>query len=229
MSLIASEKGGKDFDPIPAGMHQAVCYGIYDLGTQPSNNPAFSDAHKVLLTFELPHERGDFEKDGIMSNQPRVSSKEYTLSIGDKANLKRDLVSWRGREFTKEEKANFDISVLAGVNCQINLVHKVSGKGTTYANITSISPLSKGMTKVEPENPICIYTMPDEGNIVIPETVPEWIAKKIMASIEYQEFMNPTASKASAPVAPAPTAPAAEEDDEDSMPFWSVLTHNPNP
>ena len=159
------------------------------LGVQPSNNPAFSDAHKVLLTFELPHERIDFEKDGVTTNQPRVSSKEYTLSIGDKANLKRDLVSWRGREFTPEEKESFDISVLAGVNNQINIVHKVSGKGTTYANITSISPLSKGMTKAAPENPICIYMLPDEGNIVIPETVPEWIAKKIMASLEYQEFL----------------------------------------
>ena len=217
MSLTASAKGGTDYDPIPAGMHQSVCFGIYDLGVQPSNNPAFSDAHKVLLTFELPHERMDFEKDGVTTNQPRVSSKEYTLSIGDKANLKRDLVSWRGREFTPEEKESFDISVLAGVNNQINIVHKVSGKGTTYANITSISPLSKGMTKAAPENPICIYMLPDEGNIVIPETVPEWIAKKIMASLEYQEFLNPTADKAGASEPSKPAFDANEETEE--VPF----------
>ena len=120
---------GTDYDPIPAGMHQSVCFGIYDLGVQPSNNPAFSDAHKVLLTFELPHERMDFEKDGVTTNQPRVSSKEYTLSIGDKANLKRDLVSWRGREFTPEEKESFDISVLAGNNLRQHHQHQSSLKG----------------------------------------------------------------------------------------------------
>jgi len=194
---VASAKGGSDFQPVPAGIHHAVCYAVIDLGTQPSTNPAFKAARKVLLIFELPEERGDFEKDGKTENKPRVISKEYTLSIGTKANLRRDLESWRGRPFTKEEAAGFEVGVLVGVNCQLNITHKEASNGNTYANITAIVPLGKTTPKLKPENPTVKWDMPNSGLITIPTNVPEWIQKKIENSEEYQEQLHPQARPAS--------------------------------
>jgi hypothetical protein len=80
--------------------------------------------------------------------RPFTASKKYTLSLHEKANLYKDLVSWRGRAFTPEERAGFDLEKLIGVNCQIQIVHVTKGD-KTYANITSIVPLAKGMAKMD--------------------------------------------------------------------------------
>ena len=199
MAIIAKASGGSDFQPVPVGIHHAVCYSVIDLGTQPSNNPQFGDARKVLLIFELPEERGDFTQDGQTENKPRVISKEYTLSIGAKANLRRDLESWRGRPFTKEEASGFDVTVLAGVNCQLNITHKEAGSGKIYANITAIVPLGKSTPKLKAENDVVVWSMPNDGTIVLPDNVPEWIAKKVEASAEYQEQIHGVKPAASRP------------------------------
>jgi hypothetical protein len=112
MPIIASDKGGSDFEPIPAGSHQAVCYGVVDLGTQMSNNPQFADARKVCILWELPQERGKFkdkEDQSKMVDRPRAISAVYTLSLGTKANLRKVLESWRAKQFTEDELKGFDI------------------------------------------------------------------------------------------------------------------------
>ena len=42
--------------------------------------------------------------------------------------------------------------------------------------ITAITPLPKGMQRRNPENELCLY---DIGTGSIPETIPEWVRKKI--------------------------------------------------
>jgi len=61
------------------------------------------------------------------------------LSLHEKSNLGMDLVSWRGRPFTEQEKQGFDITKLIGVPCQINVMHNDSGK----EKISSVMPLGK--------------------------------------------------------------------------------------
>ena len=34
MGLTVSDTGGGSYDPVPAGVHKAICYALYDLGTQ---------------------------------------------------------------------------------------------------------------------------------------------------------------------------------------------------
>ena len=46
----------------------------------------------------------------------------------EKANLSKDLTSWRGRPFTEDEKKGFDISNLVGKVCQINVIEGNNGK-----------------------------------------------------------------------------------------------------
>lgn len=197
MGINASESSGTKFEPLPQGVHNAICYAMYDLGTQHTEYKGEAkQTHQVLLMWEVPSERIEIEKDGQKVNMPRVISKKYTLSLGEKANLRRDLQGWRGRAFTAEELANFDITKILGVSCMIQVLHTVAKNGNTYANITSIMPLMKGAPSVINESPLRFYSIPDHGGS-IPEGTPKWVAEMIRASIEW-ESITPASEPVSA-------------------------------
>lgn len=217
MPITASAQSGAKFDPIPAGLHHAICYGIIDVGTQPSGSPQFKDARKVVFLFELPEERINIDGKDL----PRGTSAKFTLSLGDKSKLRPALQSWRGRPFTPEELNGFDITKVLGANAYLNLVHEHKGD-KTYVNVTTINPLPKGMAKRSPENALVSWSIDDQppGPIVPPENIPGWIAEMITKSKEYQERLNQ----------PAPTKPAAQSgggggsspsmnDDDSDVPF----------
>lgn len=187
----ATNNGG-DFTPVPAGVHHAVCYQVLDIGTQPAfgNFPA---RRKVMIVWELPHEKIMVKaKDGSAIEMPRAISKDYTLSTDKKANLRKDLESWRGRPFTAEEATAFEVGNLIGANCQLSVVHKPSADGSKiYANVNALMPLAKGMVKLNPENPTLVFDLPPEGPITFPAGIPEWIQNKIKNCEEYVDRVNP--------------------------------------
>jgi len=175
MGLTASDLGGGDFTPIPQGMHQAICTGIYDLGTQ-FNEHFGKRQHKVLFCWELPFVRGEFERDGKMMDLPRAISKEYTLSLNDKANLRKELETWRGKTFTLEELKGFDIERVLGISCTLQILHRTKNE-KTYANIVAIMPVGDPSQVSAPENPLRFFSF--EDNDPIPDGAPSWIADKI--------------------------------------------------
>jgi len=136
----------KDFEPIPMGMQQAVCVGNHDLGMQEGFKGKLQ--HKVALVWELAERRTE----GEFAGQPFIVTKTYTATLNERGNLSKDLESWRGKAFTDEERAGFQLDVLAGVNCNLNLVEKQSRNGRTYVNVAGIMPLHKGQKKIEAEN-----------------------------------------------------------------------------
>ncbi len=247
MAIIASSQGGSSTprEPIPAGAHAARCYSIIDLGT---SEQVISGKQKVVrkirITFELPTERRVFNED--KKEQPCVTSKEFTLSLADKSNLRAFLRSWRGKDFTEQEAAAFDVAKLIGAPCLLNIIH-VAGKtnpSKMYDEISSVSPLPKGMVCPPQENPSFEFSV-SEWNQKAFEEMPQFLREKIMASFEFRELMaqgiarpvtagHNAAFPAAAPVAPAP-APAArvvaptpppapapfidEDDDSDPLPF----------
>ena len=77
MGLTARDKGGGDFEPISEGMHHAVCWGIFDIGTQHNDN-FNKDAHKVVVYWELPNERLTLEVDGVEKDVPARKCNVYT-------------------------------------------------------------------------------------------------------------------------------------------------------
>ena len=127
---------GSSFVPCPAGLHQAVACDIIDLGNVESQ---FGVKHKVTLVFQVNEPMDD--------GRPFLVQRRYTLSLDQKASLRKDLESWRGRPFTADELKGFDLEKLLGVNCQLNIQH-TDRDGSTYANITAIVPLSRGMAKM---------------------------------------------------------------------------------
>ena len=206
ITVTASSSGQKS-DPVPAGTHHAVCYGVVAVGTQPSQQ--YTPRPKVVIAFELPGERIEIKGKDL----PRGISKRYTLSLNEKASLRKDLQSWRGRPFTSAELAGFDVSKLIGANCLLSVLHQ-DRAGATYANISTISSLPKGMKVLPPENPALYFNVVEAiaaakksglRDINWPDDLPAWIEKLCCESEEYKAFVMGT------PNAEPPDAPAEED------------------
>ena len=183
-------KTSPKIDPIPQDSHHAICYGVLDLGSHYKEGQWAGVKHEVLILFELPNQRIEIEKDGEKVNLPRAQSQTYTYSMSDRANLRKDLQTWRGKNFTDLEAADFDLKELLGSNCILHVLHRTSkSTGNIYASIESITKLMPGMDKKTPENPTVYFSF-DNGIDSIPETAPPWVIEKIKSSDEYSYIMD---------------------------------------
>lgn len=190
----------------PAGNHIARCYSMVHIGTlddeymgQPRKT------NKVRLTWELPNEKHIFREEN--GPEPFVVSKEYTLSMGEKSNLRKDLESWRGKAFSEDEAKAFDVTVLTGVPCMINVIHKDSSTGKTHARVTGVTPLPKGIDCPEQINPSFEFNF-DEGFENL-ESLPDWLKDKIKSSYEFKSKMGITQAEDI----------KSTEDEDDDLPF----------
>lgn len=181
MALIARDKGGGDFEPVNEGTHPAICIGVFDIGTHYDETYG-KEKHECIFMWELPLERIEIEKDGVMKNLPRAISRQFTVSLHKKAQLRPFLESWRGRTFTEEELKGFDITKVLGARCMLQVLHTKKGD-KTYANVVSIIPLMQGMEKTDPENPLRKFSF--EEDIMPPDGTPAWIKKRIESSEEW--------------------------------------------
>src|ERR1700748_3863007 len=115
---------------IPADNYIARCYQMIEIGTVTElymGEP--KQMVKVRIGFELPTLTKVFKEEN--GEQPFVFSAEYTLSMTEKANLRKLLTSWRGTPFTEEEAKAFDITKLIGAPCFLNIIHKASKSDAT--------------------------------------------------------------------------------------------------
>jgi hypothetical protein len=134
MAIMVRDTGGEGFEPAPAGPHAVVCCDVADLGMQETQ---WGPKDMVRVYWML----GEVMEDG----RQYLVAQNYTASLNEKANLRRDLESWRGKPFEEEELRGFDLEKLIGIPAYLNVVHNVSQKnGRTYANVASIMPLPKG-------------------------------------------------------------------------------------
>jgi hypothetical protein len=153
MGFVASDSGGGNFKRVPSGVHIGRCYSLIDLGTQLSSGQYGEKLqHKIRVAWELfgEDEEGKpltVEFDG--KEMPMTISKSYTLSLSEKASLRKDLQSWRGREFTDEEAKGFDISKLVGAYCMVNVTTSETN-GKTYSNVANLTPLPTALKASKP-------------------------------------------------------------------------------
>ena len=189
--MINATSDAPDFkkDLIPPGNYVARCYQMIEEGMiTESYMGEDKTAKKVRIGWELPTELKVFKAE--KGEQPRVISAEYTLSLHEKANLRQILKSWRGQDFTESEAKSFDITRLLGVPCLINIVHKTTGAGKTYANVGAVTPVPKGMTVPPAINPVFVlsYDNWDETKF---NALPDFIREKMMGSDEYKAMITP--------------------------------------
>ena len=151
MALIAAATGGAEFKQVPPGMYVARCFRVIDLGTQKTQWQGKEKwSRKVLIQWELHGEDDAGEPLTLDDGKPMSVSKRYTLSLGENAQLRADLKSWRGRDFTPDELAGFDVKNILGVWCMVNIAHDTKD-GKTYTNVASVTPVPKALRATLPE------------------------------------------------------------------------------
>lgn len=205
MAFIASDSGGSNFKRVPSGAFIGRCYSLIDLGTQHSEGQyGPKDQHKIQIGWELFGEDDDgqpltVEYEG--KTMPMTIKKSYTVSLHEKSGLRRDLASWRGRDFTDDEAKAFDISKLMGAYCMVNVTTS-ENNGKTYSNVAGLTKLPTALKDAKPA--------PVHGNILFDmdnpdmalfegfheklqeaiKRAPEWKGSKSAATSDYDETVE---------------------------------------
>ena len=185
MAIIASNNGGTSYEPIASGSYAARCYSMIHIGTiEETILGTTKRLNKVRITWELPTELKVFKEEN--GEQPHVISKEFTLSLHEKATLRNFLKNWRGKDFTEDEAKAFDIEKLVGAPCMLNITHKKSKDGSkTYAEIGSVSTLPKGLTCPPQINESFIWTYENFDATKFGQ-LPDYLKNKMVNSDEYK-------------------------------------------
>jgi hypothetical protein len=220
IKMFVEDTGGSAFKPVPAGNHLARCFRIVDLGTQKSSfEGQEKNLHKIKVYFEV---HGDDENGLAMitaKNEPMTISKDYTLSWGEMATLRKDLQTWRGKPFSEEERKRFDLKNILGVFGMVNVVHKPKKSGSgVYANISSITPVPNAMKSLLPTGfNKCDMFQIDEPDMEMFNAFPPFLQVLIAASPEWNHRNNNVAHHA--PKTSENSAPSAFDNDDSDAPF----------
>lgn len=190
MGKVASGGSGKEREIVPADSYDAWCYGSVEMGTQDGEYQGEATvAKKIRLFFEIPELMITYEKDGKEVTAPQVINIEYTNSSGKKAKIKPILEAWTGIPIDQIDL----VTDILGRPARINVIHKTSAKGSTYANIASIAKAKEKDVKALPpmHNPPMGFCVDDHG-FESEEflSLYDWLKKDIMKSHEYREYLN---------------------------------------
>lgn len=189
-AVTATNKNDKAFPLPPEGQYTAICVDGVDLGEQ--ENVKFGNwSQKYAIVFQINETNPETGKRFEISER-------YTVSMGEKANLRKFLGQWRGRTYTNAEaEEGAPLHKLEGVNALVQIGHNQSeATGKTYANIISIMPLPKGMAKIKAEN----YTRAEYwAEVKAKARKPEPVAAS--GGVEFEDF------------------PGALEETDDDLPF----------
>ena len=194
MALIAKESGGGgEFTPVPQGMHLARCYRIVDLGTQDSTYlGTVKKLPKVMLQFEV-HGEDDAGKAIVTAkNEPMSISKNFTLSLAEKATLRKDLQTWRGREFTEDELRGFELKNVLGAWAMVSVIKAMGNNGKEYTNIAAIMSVPPAIKKAgipQGHNELKLFSI-DEPDMALFDIFSNGLKEKIGKSPEWQSRGN---------------------------------------
>lgn len=129
----------------PEGLHPAVCVDV----TAPEEvETQFGTKTKITIKWQTA------TRDEASGERYLVSAR-YTLSLNEKSYLRRDLETWRGRSFTREElytPPGFDVLSIVGAPCQVMVKHKMSDQGLTFADVASVAPAAAGADPIAAEH-----------------------------------------------------------------------------
>lgn len=168
--MLIKQSNTSTFEQLEDGLFPATCVQIIGVGTQPTpfKNEDGTDKvqNRVIFTFET--------KGG------NLISKEYTASLHEKANLRKDLESWRGKKFTEEElDSGFDIKDVLGKVCTVQVMRNKND----YATVTAVLP--KTEEHETDRSPVYYYVGEHEPDVF--DSLPEWIQRRIENSFEWKK------------------------------------------
>lgn len=213
--MKVNQGSGKEFAQAPVGTHMAICVSVIDIGTQEREWQGKKKwSRQVVLGWELPDELIP-EGHGDFSGKPFFVSRFYTASIGEKATLRKDLVNWRGQEFTEKELDGFAIKNVLGKPCLITLTKNEAGK----TRVNGISALPKQLKdKVPaPVNEMRYFSLDkEEFDMELFNGLTDGFKKMIQNSPEFQDL---TGAKRPPEVADREEHEPESAVDPDPLPF----------
>lgn len=169
-----------NFEQPQTGMVSAVCINVVNGGYVKTIYMGQDKGYqrKIFILWEIAQRI----KEGQFAGQHMVIAKEYTFAVGDKANLRIDLESWRGKKFEERKNADgtvslltekkdnekivkvpFAVDMLIGANCILYL--EDVGKSKPFIKPTKVMKFDSKYTPVKREYDI--------------NYIPDWLAKKI--------------------------------------------------
>jgi hypothetical protein len=122
-----------NFEPCPEFTGKAVCVDVTPLRKQQSQ---YGERDVFKIVFEVDEDKGD-------GGRFCVWSRNFTPSLNEKANLRKFLRGWYGRDLTKAELEDFDTESLIGRTAHLVVLHE-HRDGETYANIVACAPDKSG-------------------------------------------------------------------------------------
>lgn len=172
MSMIAKSEGNSNIKRLEDGVYTAISSMLIDMGIQKSEKYGKS-SRKFIIVWNIENEFVEVNGEKL----PRVMSKEYTMSLGEKSNLRKDLQAWRGKQFTPEELDGFNLYNILNKGCQLQILNTESN-GKTYTNIVSIMALPKGM-QVNTLDKTVVFDTYDEATWNSYAEIPNWMQERI--------------------------------------------------
>lgn len=194
MAFIATDSGGGNFKRVPPGAYIGRCFSLVDLGTQLTTGQYGEKMqHKIKIGWELfgEDENGQpltIDIDG--KDMPLTISKSYTVSLHEKAGLRKDLAAWRGKEFTDDEAKAFDVAKLLGAYCMVNVTQSESN-GKTYSNVAGLTPIPGALknAKPAPVHEMVKFDL-DAPDMAVFETFHEKLQEAIKKSPEWAQLQR---------------------------------------
>lgn len=122
-----------EFQPCPEYTGKAVCVDVTPLKKQQSQ---YGERDVFKIVFEVDAARED-------GGRFAVWSRNFTPTLNEKANLRKFLRGWFGRDLMESELADFDTESLLGKPAQVVVVHEHKD-GQVYANIAACTPDKSG-------------------------------------------------------------------------------------
>ena len=238
MSLTLKQ-GENDFQKLEKGIYHATCFRMVDLGTQDNTYKGETNKRlQVRLDFEITEALDPDTNQVLMADgRPFGVGKEYTASLFESANLRKDLESWRGKSFTQEELDSLELTDFLGctVKIEVGLTQQTAEFAGGNPKIMRLSEPRNGTEQVATVNPQVAFDMSvycDEFNgnsnanskamCDVFDEVPAYLQKKVEESYEYRAAVEKGARASTVEVeAPAESLAdlASSSDDDDKLPF----------
>jgi len=220
MSLTANNKGGgSDIPLMESGIKLGTCRMLIDLGHQENEwKGEVKIQHQIFVQHEIHGETIEVkDEDGNVTEVARAMGKFYTLSLNEKANLRRDLESWRGQAFTDAELGAFDIEKLLGAPAQLQIVVKKKTDGTEKNDIANIMAVMKGVNVPELTLPLVKFSFEDHDELT--DDIPKGIQAIIMQSQEWKALQENGDSMDQVADSADEVPDVLPDGDDDNLPF----------
>lgn len=183
------------FEPCPIGMHIARCVRVIDLGTT-MDDYWKKEKHEIFVMWEIPNEikkytiKGENGQPDREVEEPFTVSKFYTASLSDKAHLRNDLESWRGKAFTEQELEGFEMKNILGAPAMANVIHQKKKRGDGVNSVVkSVTGIPKGLECPPRVHDLVYFSMdPGEFDQAVFDNLSKGIKQRIMRSNEYQQL-----------------------------------------